>query len=103
MGNILPPGIKTESSMSSMGQGEKNMSRGLHRGPSQVRQAAVNGSPCSLSLFSHTSGFQKFKAFRVLSKRELLGSIECGSEESTQPHPHSYASSSALFLKSKSG
>lgn len=90
--------MKIRNSVSGMNQREKKCS--------QVRRAAVKGSRCSLSLFSHTSGFQKLKAFSVSSERALVlkrgapgrrGSMAGAQDPPPAPHD------SILFLKSKPG
>lgn len=73
--------------------------------PSQTG-SPVKGSRCSLSLFAHTSGFQKLKAFSVLSERALAlkrgapgGHGSVARAQASPPGPQD----SALFLKSKPG
>lgn len=60
------PGIKMGNSVSVLAR-ERNALRGLPPGCSPRQD-----SHCSLSLFSHTSGCQKLKAFSVLSERQLF-------------------------------
>lgn len=68
------PGIKTGNRGSGMGQRGKKRVKGPSSGllPSQ-------GSCGSRSLFSHTSGCQKLKAFSVLAQKESAFVIKCPS------------------------
>ena len=61
------PGIKIGNSGSGISQRKK-----CAEGPSSRLLTSQKGSCWSLSLFSHTSGFQKLKAFSVLWERESV-------------------------------